>query len=171
MKCVHCRKQFNGRSNALYCSVECRRADYREKGYCRSRKPKMKRRCKLCGHWFQPKTHSSTLCSRKCTSTFWRNKNRVHYKKRRCNYCGHWFQPKAKHEKYCCRSCNSTNFLRTRRPAIKQLCVDYKDGKCKVCGYNKCLAALENWHFHPATRNGAPIPSKQDAIFPFKARG
>jgi len=36
---------------------------------------------------------------------------------------------------------------------------------------NKCLAALENWHFHPATRNGAPIPSKQDAIFPFHARG
>ena len=35
----------------------------------------------------------------------------------------------------------------------------------------KCLAALENWHFHPATRNGAPILSKQDAIFPFKARG
>ena len=36
---------------------------------------------------------------------------------------------------------------------------------------NKCLAALENWHFHPATQNGSPIPSKQDAIFPFKARG
>jgi hypothetical protein len=36
---------------------------------------------------------------------------------------------------------------------------------------NKCLAALENWHFHPATRNGSPIPSKQDAIFPFHARG
>jgi hypothetical protein len=35
----------------------------------------------------------------------------------------------------------------------------------------RCLAALENWHFHPATRNGAPIPSKQDAIFPFRARG
>jgi TonB family protein len=36
---------------------------------------------------------------------------------------------------------------------------------------SKCLAALENWHFRPATHNGAPIPSKQDAIFPFKARG
>jgi TonB family protein len=36
---------------------------------------------------------------------------------------------------------------------------------------NKCLAALENWHFRPATQNGTPIPSKQDAIFPFKARG
>jgi len=36
---------------------------------------------------------------------------------------------------------------------------------------SKCLAALENWHFHPATRNGAPIPSRQDAVFPFMARG
>jgi hypothetical protein len=36
---------------------------------------------------------------------------------------------------------------------------------------NRCLAALENWHFRPATRNGSPIPSKQDAIFPFRARG
>ena len=36
---------------------------------------------------------------------------------------------------------------------------------------DKCLAALENWHFQPATRNGVAIPSKQDAIFPFKARG
>ena len=36
---------------------------------------------------------------------------------------------------------------------------------------NRCLAALENWHFRPATRNGTPIPSKQDAIFPFRARG
>ena len=35
----------------------------------------------------------------------------------------------------------------------------------------KCLAALENWHFHPATRNGRPISSKQDAIFSFRARG
>jgi len=35
---------------------------------------------------------------------------------------------------------------------------------------SKCLAALEDWHFHPATRNGVPIRSKQDAIFPFKAR-
>jgi len=36
---------------------------------------------------------------------------------------------------------------------------------------NKCLAALDNWHFQPATHNGVPIASKQDAIFPFKPRG
>ncbi len=35
----------------------------------------------------------------------------------------------------------------------------------------KFLAALENWHFHPATRNGVAIASKQDAIFHYRAKG
>jgi TonB family protein len=35
----------------------------------------------------------------------------------------------------------------------------------------KVLVALENWRFHPATRNGVAIASKQDAIFHFRARG
>jgi TonB family protein len=35
----------------------------------------------------------------------------------------------------------------------------------------KFLAALDSWHFHPAMHNGTAIPSKQDAIFHFKARG
>jgi TonB family protein len=32
------------------------------------------------------------------------------------------------------------------------------------------LAALENWRFQPAMRNGVAIPSKQDAIFHYRAR-
>jgi protein TonB len=35
----------------------------------------------------------------------------------------------------------------------------------------KVMAALESWHFNPATRNGIAIASKQDAIFHFRARG
>jgi TonB family protein len=35
----------------------------------------------------------------------------------------------------------------------------------------RVLAALEKWHFHPATHNGVAIASKQDAIFHFHARG
>jgi TonB family protein len=35
----------------------------------------------------------------------------------------------------------------------------------------KVLAALDYWHFHPATHNGVAIASKQDAIFHFRARG
>jgi len=33
------------------------------------------------------------------------------------------------------------------------------------------LAALDKWHFQPATRNGVAITSKQDAIFHYRARG
>jgi TonB family protein len=36
---------------------------------------------------------------------------------------------------------------------------------------SKCLEALNRWRFQPATHNGVPIASKQDAIFPFKPRG
>lgn len=32
----------------------------------------------------------------------------------------------------------------------------------------KVLLALESWHFHPATRDGIPIPSKQDVHYHFK---
>jgi TonB family protein len=35
----------------------------------------------------------------------------------------------------------------------------------------KALAALSGWHFHPATRNGVAIASKQDAVFHFRHRG
>jgi TonB family protein len=32
------------------------------------------------------------------------------------------------------------------------------------------LAALENWRFRPATRDGVPMPSKQDVVYHFKPR-
>ncbi len=35
---------------------------------------------------------------------------------------------------------------------------------------DRFLAALDKWHFQPATRNGVAIVSKQDAIFHYKAR-
>jgi TonB family protein len=31
----------------------------------------------------------------------------------------------------------------------------------------KVMAVLQNWHFAPATRNGVPIPSKQDVYYHF----
>lgn len=35
----------------------------------------------------------------------------------------------------------------------------------------KFLVALQDWHFHPATHNGVPIASKQDAVYTYRARG
>jgi len=36
---------------------------------------------------------------------------------------------------------------------------------------SRVLAALENWRFRPATRNGVAIPSKQDVYYHFRPHG
>jgi hypothetical protein len=36
-----------------------------------------------------------------------------------------------------------------RRNEIKSKAVEYKGGKCSICKYNKCLAALEFHHLNP----------------------
>lgn len=38
-----------------------------------------------------------------------------------------------------------------RRKKIKQMAIDYKGGKCKICGYNRYPGALE---FHHIDENG-----------------
>lgn len=35
----------------------------------------------------------------------------------------------------------------------KQKCVDYKGGKCYICGYKECLAALDFHHINPLEKN------------------
>lgn len=36
-----------------------------------------------------------------------------------------------------------------RRKLIKKLAIEYKGGKCQICGYNKCERALEFHHKNP----------------------
>lgn len=36
--------------------------------------------------------------------------------------------------------------VKRKRVKIKKDLVDYKGGKCEICGYNKCIAALEFHH-------------------------
>lgn len=36
---------------------------------------------------------------------------------------------------------------------IKEKCVIYKGGKCEICGYNKCINALEFHHKNPLTKD------------------
>jgi len=39
-----------------------------------------------------------------------------------------------------------------RRKKIKELAVAYKGGKCEICGYNRCIAALEFHHKDPTQK-------------------
>ncbi len=36
--------------------------------------------------------------------------------------------------------------VHARRKKVRQMAVDYKGGKCQICGYNRCIDALEFHH-------------------------
>jgi hypothetical protein len=39
-----------------------------------------------------------------------------------------------------------------RQLQFKQKCVEYKGGKCELCGYNKCNSALDFHHKDPTEK-------------------
>ncbi len=49
---------------------------------------------------------------------------------------------------YRCKKC-SVEAVQRRRDKTKQILVEYKGGKCEICGYNKCISALEFHHINP----------------------
>ena len=53
-------------------------------------------------------------------------------------------QSKTKNRWRCCK-CGS-EASQKRRETIKKLAVEYKGGRCQICGYNKCIAALDFHH-------------------------
>ncbi len=40
-----------------------------------------------------------------------------------------------------------------RRKKVKDLALEYKGGKCQICGYSKCSAALELHHIIPKDKS------------------
>ena len=40
-----------------------------------------------------------------------------------------------------------------RRKKIRQLSLEYKGNKCSICGYNKCIQALEFHHFNAGEKD------------------
>lgn len=55
--------------------------------------------------------------------------------------------------KKLCRECVVRKTFEKRR-RTKQLAVNYKGGSCEICGYNKCLEALDFHHIDPCTKDG-----------------
>lgn len=46
-----------------------------------------------------------------------------------------------------------TEAVTRRRKKLKQLAVEYKGGKCYICGYNKCIRALHFHHIDPLIKS------------------
>lgn len=54
--------------------------------------------------------------------------------------------------KYVCKKCCGER-VSERRRQLKVLAVEYKGGKCKMCGYDKCISALEFHHLEPTQKD------------------
>ena len=50
--------------------------------------------------------------------------------------------------KFRCKKC-AVEAVQRRRQKIKETLVKYKGGKCEICGYSKCLSALDFHHINP----------------------
>lgn len=48
---------------------------------------------------------------------------------------------------------SSYDNVKTHRHKIKEELVKYKGGKCEICGYNKCLGALDFHHLDPSQKD------------------
>ena len=57
-----------------------------------------------------------------------------------------------KNGKIKCAKCSS-DAVQKRRNKIKLMSIEYKGGKCEICGYNKCIAALEFHHLDSAEKD------------------
>jgi hypothetical protein len=65
-----------------------------------------------------------------------------------CEMCGREYEynRKAGHTYKKCNSCCDKIKNRSNKQRLKSKAVEYKGGKCSICGYDKCMAALEFHH-------------------------
>jgi len=56
---------------------------------------------------------------------------------------------KGQQRKYCSSKCKGKNNVVLYRKRLKQRAVDYKGGSCNLCGYNRCVEALQFHHRDP----------------------
>ena len=69
-----------------------------------------------------------------------------------CALCGRKYEYLSRSKKgHTLTKCNSC-CVNERRKEIKPKAVAYKGGRCELCGYNKCMAALDFHHKNPAEK-------------------
>ena len=95
-----------------------------------------RKRCLKCSPWGEHNTShvGGARQGEKCT----------------CEKCGReYVLTRSKgHNSKTCGSCQT----KTRHYRIKARCVEYKGGQCEICGYTKCVAALEFHHRDERTK-------------------
>jgi hypothetical protein len=149
--CGVCEKQFtNARQNRKFCSQACyhidreRNGDFRKKLMggkccdCEIEILKSRKRCVECNLKFRARAVKPQKMNVKT----------------HCSKCGvekthdNTFSPREGMWSPQCRECLHKKGRRSQEK-LKQECVDYKGGQCNICGYKKCLSALDFHHVDP----------------------
>jgi hypothetical protein len=120
--------------------------------------------CKNCGKEFEKKNKfikrsPNHFCCRQCSAA-WNNRNSP--KREPEGYCVVCNKSISTKLKYCSDECRNTNkkplrsyaeIGREYRKNRKIKCIEYKGGKCKLCGYNRSTRALQFHHLDPKQKD------------------
>lgn len=55
--------------------------------------------------------------------------------------------------KYADRAAYMVKAVDKRRKLIRKMSIDYKGGRCEICGYSKCINALDFHHRNSSEKN------------------
>ena len=82
----------------------------------------------------------------------------MHQRLSHCKQCGKWIRDRNRFL-YCSDKCALISHKRQvvlrvtrKRKQIKRDSVEYLGGKCSICGYDKCIDALEFHHKDPSQK-------------------
>lgn len=151
--CKQCGGEFKTRNSKVFCCQQCYFKHLNENENYKEIVPTNK--CKDCE---KPILQTRVYCQ-DCRTIFL-SKPRKRYKmtdEKNCRECGiektiyNTFSPEPGIWSTTCRKCGN-KIKKKSKTDIKQLCVDYKGGKCEVCNYNKSLAALDFHHLDPTQK-------------------
>ena len=154
MICEKCGKEHSGTyGSGRFCNIKCANSriisnDIKERISKKLRKYE-KKFCKKCGK--KLRYNNKTLLCKKCLYSI----EFVQY----CASCGIALNKenslKKKNNEKFYSYCNKCLYEKQKRRWIerKKEAVEYKGGKCIVCGYNKCMGALEFHHVNLENKN------------------
>lgn len=114
--------------------------------------------CQNCGKEFEARRRDQKYCCSNCSKQASRKRiaQGITSSEKECCKCGKTFtiRSNAYNRLYCydCVPQAANDNGAERRRMIKEWALEYKGNKCCVCGYNKCVDALDFHHLDPSQK-------------------
>lgn len=106
------------------------------------------------------------FCNKSCVGKY-SSKFRIKVLTGKCKEC---LIPLTKAKTFCCLDCKTlylnkkkptetelkhrrVGYVTTKRKRLKQKAIEYKGGKCVLCGYSKYVGSLDFHHLNPQTKD------------------